>query len=1089
MLEKTIAINCEKRNTRAMTYHIQQLGVCIAFLLVFIFTPRALALNSFLEDIWSPYFKTFTVDDGLSLSSPEVIIQDHHEFIWVVTAVGVERFNGNEFETISFAPSSMRKPQLQIVALLIDSHHNVVAVSRGGGVFIFNPETHQFEERFVPEERLRVLTAQFDAQGQLYLFDVSQILRLKGFKTKHPQVSPVTELKHVKNSFKSVVDANGIIWIGTSDGKLYSYQPQSREVKSHELGRQLTGDINDRVLVTAKRQGGVYVAFRGGGLFEAELYQTEAKAIPRLKHLEKQPTNVLAILQTDDNFLWVASRGEGLFRVSLTDFSSQQFKRRNGHQGSLSSNNLYVLFLDKQNLLWVGAANGLSYTQLENSRFYRIGGDSAYSLPLSSLYTSAIYQQENGTLWVGSNDAGYSVITKTEQASDVLGDLRSNFKYTVESKKTPLSVTTIAESADSTVWIGSFDGLRWIGADGMELVVEKDWRDAAQRGVNAMLIHQQHKMLIGFDNYFTFQNADKKIFRYQIESPAEIYRRFELTGPYDNRYWFASEKSPLVYEFDALKESIKIIKPVTDDGYAVTGVTALWVTPDGHLWMATESDGVARHKLDSDEWRWFDATEQLFQNDFYGIIGDSANNVWIAGNKGLTRWSSETKRFHHFTRLDGLQSNEFNHQAVFRNNQGVLFFGGINGVTAVDGNSFSLNKRVPQTQIQAAFLFTSDGLKRLIRRDNHLEALDYRSNSLSFKIGANDFLSPQMNTYAYRLIGRGQGIDQDWLDIGNNRDITLLNLAPGTYELQVTSCNKENTCNTTPKTLSFHIPAPPWLSYWAYLIYSLLVLSLIFYIVKKQRDKLVYEREIARKEKEVADELRELNILKDEFLTNTSHELRTPLNGIIGLSEMLVNEPDLYTDDEVEENIRAIHNSGNQLRSLVEDLLDFSQLQSGRLTINCQLFDLCKMVDDVVLLFAPQALDKGLSLRSVLQEKTLNVYADENRIRQVLHNLINNAIKFSDMGTIRVILIKQQDKVRVSVLDEGIGIPKEQQNKVFSSFTQLNGSSTRNQGGVGLGLAISKDIIELHHSKLEVSSNSGQGTEFSFKLDVAETES
>lgn len=1078
----------KRKNNRLKTRLNLRLRALTTLFVMFVFSSNSYAINSFLKEVWSPYFKTFTVDDGLSLSAPRVVIQDHQEFIWVVTTVGVDRFNGYEFETISFAPSKIRKPHLQITGLLIDNRQQVVAVSRSGGVFVYNPEIHQFETKFVPQKQLRVSTAQFDSSGLLYLFDVNQVLQLELEPNKQPTATVVNELSHLKNSFSSTKDIDGVIWVGTSDGQLHSYQPQVKRAKSHPLNRQVLNDINDRVMVTERAGGGVHAAARAGEIYTIQNQDSHVEQLPKLKHIYQQPSNILAILETSDNFFWIATRGEGLFRVSLNDLSSKQYKRRSGLHGSLSSNNLYLLFLDQQGLLWVGAANGLNYAQIENNRFYQIGGNNAYSLPLTSLYASAIYQQDDGKLWIGSNDAGYNIITKTQIPNKPIKlpfvDLRINFQHLVESKVNPSSVTSIAESIDNTIWIGSFDGLSWVDSDGNEKQVSEAWREVSSSGVNAMLIDAQQKMLIGFDNYFTFQSGDGELFRYHIESPAEIYRRFEITGPYNNRYWFASEKSPFVYEFDSTNETINVIKPLTDDGYEVTGVTALWVTPDGYLWMATESDGVARHKLDSKEWRWFDAVEQLSQNDFYGIIGDAKNNIWITGNKGLTRWDSTTKKFHNFSVVDGLQSNEFNHQAIFRSQQGMLFFGGINGVTVVDENNFSLNKHIPKTYIQAAFLFTSDGLKRLNRVNDHIEELDYRSNSLSFKIGANDFLNPQMNSYAYRLIGQ----NKDWLDIGSNRDITLLNLAPGNYQLQVTSCNKENTCNLAPAALSFSIPAPPWLSYWAYLLYSLVLLSFIFYVLKKQRDKLAYQSEIARQEKVIADELRELNILKDEFLTNTSHELRTPLNGIIGLSEMLMNEPDIYTDEEIEENIRAIHNSGSQLASLVEDLLDFSQLQRHRLTINRKVFNISEMVEDVVLLFSPQALDKGLNLQGVVQEKEFKVFADENRVRQVLHNLVNNAIKFSDKGSIKIILIRQEHQIRVSVLDEGIGIPQDQQNKIFFSFTQVNGSSTRNQGGIGLGLAISKDIIELHGSELEIRSNSGLGAEFSFKLAAAKPE-
>ncbi len=329
------------------------------------------------------------------------------------------------------------------------------------------------------------------------------------------------------------------------------------------------------------------------------------------------------------------------------------------------------------------------------------------------------------------------------------------------------------------------------------------------------------------------------------------------------------------------------------------------------------------------------------------------------------------------------------------------------------------------------------------------------------------------------------GQNNKWTHLGATREINFLELDAGDYQFQVKSCNSERSCNLQPKIVSFTIAPAPWVSWWAYTLYTLLLLSFIGYLIQRQREKLIFQKQQTENERRLVDELRDLNHLKDQFLANASHELRTPLNGIIGLCEILRLETGEFDQQEVTDSLETIHQCGHQLRQLVDDLLDFTQLQSHRLIINRDVFDLVQLTHQIVHLLQPQATEKKLTLKLDVSPLSIKVYADENRIRQVFYNLLNNALKFSDKGIIRVVLTTQNNQVKICVIDEGIGIDPAQYQKIFLSFSQIDGGSTRNSGGIGLGLAICKDILELHGSKLDVDSELGKGSNFSFNLPLS----
>ena len=220
--------------------------------------------------------------------------------------------------------------------------------------------------------------------------------------------------------------------------------------------------------------------------------------------------------------------------------------------------------------------------------------------------------------------------------------------------------------------------------------------------------------------------------------------------------------------------------------------------------------------------------------------------------------------------------------------------------------------------------------------------------------------------------------------------------------------------------------------------------------------------------------------LKDEFLANTSHELRTPLNGIIGLAESLQNKQENCTSEKLQQNLSLIATSGRRLSNLVNDVLDLSKLKNHDIQLNQQPVDLFSLSHTVLLLSQPLIHKKPIKTINELTEQLPLVFADENRLQQILFNLIGNAIKFTHQGTIQILASVNDQWLTVSIKDTGVGIAKEQQEAIFQPYTQ----ATDNAGGIGLGLGISRQLVELHGGSLAVESRKGEGSCFSFNIPV-----
>ncbi|MCP3683642.1 MAG: response regulator, partial [bacterium] len=352
----------------------------------------------------------------------------------------------------------------------------------------------------------------------------------------------------------------------------------------------------------------------------------------------------------------------------------------------------------------------------------------------------------------------------------------------------------------------------------------------------------------------------------------------------------------------------------------------------------------------------------------------------------------------------------------------------------------------------------------------------------AFEFSVLNYRQSDKNQFAYKL----EGFDKDWVETDyRHRRVTYTDLSHGEYIFKVKGSNDDGYWNKDGASIKLTILPPPWLTWWAYSLYTLAALALILWFIQSQRKKVKQKQKELDREKQVSSRLRQLDRLKNEFLANTSHELRTPLNGIIGIAESLVDGMEKWSSEKIRSNLGMIASSGKRLSSLVNDILDFSKMQHRTLELAKAPVDLYA-ITNVVLTTSKMLLgDKDLKLVNDIDINISSVNADENRLQQIMYNIIGNAIKFTETGSVTVSAIAKEDNMEVRVADTGIGIPKEKIARVFESFEQAEGSTARVYGGTGLGLAVTKQLLELHGGEIRVESTEGTGSTFSFTLPIS----
>ncbi|MDX1562508.1 MAG: response regulator, partial [Gammaproteobacteria bacterium] len=371
-------------------------------------------------------------------------------------------------------------------------------------------------------------------------------------------------------------------------------------------------------------------------------------------------------------------------------------------------------------------------------------------------------------------------------------------------------------------------------------------------------------------------------------------------------------------------------------------------------------------------------------------------------------------------------------------------------------------------------------------------ALDYRDDVVSFEFAALDFVAPDKNRYAYRL----RGFDREWVDLGNRRRITYTNLDSDNYVLEVRAASSDGVWNQAGLSLPVSVAPAPWETVWAYAAYVAAALLLAALLFRQHRRKLQSEaRHSRRLEREVKDrtaeleqrnkQLLEANHAKSQFLARMSHEIRTPMNGVLGMTELLRGTG---LNDKQQRFANTIHNSAKSLLEIINDILDFSKIEAGKLQLEEVEFDAIDLIEDAAELLAGPAAEKGLELIcGTPPDHVPRVVGDPLRIRQILINLIGNAIKFTDRGEViaRFATVKESKdavELKFEVEDSGVGISEANQSLIFDCFSQEDGSTTRRYGGTGLGLAISKQLVDLMHGDIGVESSPGVGSTFWFTI-------
>ena len=1037
-------------------------------------------------------FDNYSLDHGLSQSTIVSMLQDRQGFIWIGTEDGLNRFDGYSFKIYRKTKAdSSNTIGGNFVWDILEASNGNLWIAHEGGITRFDPVHESFKVYKVGHGSVNVKSLhQTDSTG-LWIGTSDQGLFYLDFNTgKLTQyINTNASLLKYNNILDIVSYSKDDLVIATRGAGIFLFN------RKQSFRRPILKNIKDSTLLSGNdiwkilRHKDQYWLGTLHGIIKLDMNLQPLDHYP-LPHGTLMEQRVSTILFDKNDMLWVACYGGGLARFDPKTATYTFANHSPTDPHALANDLVFSLLLDRSENLWVGTwIAGISklrkgYNNFQNYSNEDIGTPSDFITSITSLPCG---QKE--TLLLGVYGGGI------RQASLQYGQTLAFSQYHFNSP----AIDQVAETANcffkgrDTFWIGSdTDGLigvpvQDIGCNTKPGAVIHYTSGATPQSlsgnaVKTILEDHEGNLWVG-----TIGNGLNKITHGASSTPVVI------------RY-IKNEKDPSAISHNRVNHIIqdkdKNIWIATSDGinlYTEKGfdhflkgkVITLLQSKNGTLYAGTEQGLFQANPKPPYSFAHIPALGEQLIN---ALREDNTGKLWITTNQGMFWYDPSGAAAMQFRSSDGLQGDEYNFNAAAKTGQGLLAFGGVNGLTLFDPQKVILNTSKPPVvisslkianqEVPVANAVNTEGYT-LPQNINHTANLTLRHNQnyLTFNFVALDYTNPAKNKYAYKL----EGIDKDWVYADAlNRSATYTNLTPGAYTLRIKAANNDNLWNAEGTTMAITILPPWWRTWWAYAIYILAAVVALVLARRNiiQRERLKTELQLEHVE---LTKLKELDDFKSRFFANISHEFRTPLSLIIGPTEKLLAEDKEKSYPE----LNIIHNNSISLLNLVNQMLDLSRVEAGSLQLQVRKTDLTTGLKIFTSPFYSLAASKRIELSVVVPSTPIDGYADLSFLEKIVNNLLSNAIKYTQASG--VITFKAEDKngyLQITVTDTGMGIPDSQIDKIFDRFYRVH--EVTSVEGTGLGLALTRELVKTHRGEITVTSEYGKGSTFIVTLPIAE---
>lgn len=1049
----------------------------------------------------SPYvIDKIGIERGLSDNYVLSIVQDRDGFMWFGTERGMNRFDGHSFKCYKTNyPNDNTLSNNGINILLSDTVDNKIWIgTKGGGLNVLDCYTYEFkqypiycdrknatraagitdmcfaedgniwlatynnglkklnkkndsiihlDELDIPELRnYKIRSLADDHKGNLYIGHWGEGMSIYSTKNK-----TVKNFRYDPNNPDGIpgevvvdihIDSKGNVWVGTHTG-LALYFPDKQKFSTFKKNKDDVNGLSDTDIYSfSEIDGKLWIGTWRGGINIIDLEKADLNNLDKVnfEHIGYNDfatglssPSITNILKDSFGNIWMGTYGEGINVISHIKpyFNTLAYNPIKGDKNGLSDKDVTSLCYDRfDRQLWVGTRNGaidIYVRDKQGTRFDKVRNINMGNDVLFSLVDS------KGNIWISVDRVGLMLYDKDKKVFETI-KLHEN--------KIPLTyISCIYEDREHNIWVGSFQ--------------------------NIVKYNPVTKKTVELDGQ-------------KIRLTNNLIR--SICQDVNGNIWFGSGI-----------DGISIVTPDFElighlgmgEGFISNQINHLFNDSSGRVWASTDNGlalfaSVAAGKYD------FEAigNDILPDIDIRAVAEGSKDELWIASKNSISKLSVSNRTIDNYDYHDGIPWSTFRGNTVAKTTDGIIFFGSQNGVCHFNSASSFSKYNLPDVKITDFKIYSPE----INRTANTIDippasriGLKYNRNTFTIGFNVLDYTLKDKVEYAYML----KGIDNIWYQTNGQNEVTFRNLPYGKYTFYLKSRIRNQGWSDHITSMQIDIAPPLWLSWWAKVFYLLIALGIIMAIIVFYKRRFDLENQLYL-EKQNLRQQQELNDEKLRFYTNITHELRTPLTLIIGPLEDLIS--DKSADPKYNKTISLIHQNAMRLYSLINQIMEFRKSETNNRTLNVVYGDISSLIEEIVLKYKELNKNKDVSI-NMYTEAEPEIYYDREAVTIILDNLISNALKYTRQGSISVILretiANNEQYAEIEVSDTGYGMPEDALKRIFDRYYQVKGD--HQVYGSGIGLALVKNMVNLHEGSIDVKSKLNEGTSFFLRLKVNNT--